>query len=233
MLEQLYLKELLHNATQALLYPTMIILIVLGVVAIVMIGSLVVEAVVERRHYKAELPQLIASIDSASWQELSGVVESSGLLRSQKDALRTLVAYAYLPEESRLALAKRLLSEQEQRYYKVTSRGDLIAKVAPMVGLMGTLIPLGPGVVAMGQGHIDTLSSSIEIAFDTTITGLVVAAIALFIGRFRKRWYEDYTVALESAMSAILEKAQTCAEAGEDLGNERMVRCFHPLTQKA
>lgn len=219
MSDPLYLKELMHNVAQALLYPTQIILISLVVFAIGLIACVVVEAVVERRHFKACLPQLVATVDASAYAELPQVVEASGLLRRQRVALQTLIAYGYLPEEARVALAKRLLSEQELCYSKVTSRTDLIAKVSPMIGLMGTLIPLGPGVVAMGQGQVDLLSASIEIAFDTTIAGLVVAAVALCVSRLRKRWYEDYLVALETVMSTVLEKARTCAGRGEDLGN--------------
>lgn len=215
----LHLTELMHNASQALLYPTQILLVIFIIFAVCLLAALCVEGFVERRHFKADLPKLLADINAAPYAQLSDVIEGSGLLRKQKTALQTLVAYGYLPQEGRIALAKRILAEQESQYVKSTSRTDLIAKISPMVGLMGTLIPLGPGVVAMGQGQVDVLSESIEIAFDTTIAGLVVAAISLFVNRFRKRWYEDYLGALEAAASAILEKAQRCVESGENLGD--------------
>lgn len=217
--EFLHIKELLHNITQGLLYPTMIILFILLVFAVCLIASIIIEALVERRHFKVALPQLMAKINDVSWSELNDIIESSGLLRSQKNTLHEIIAYSYLPEEARIALAKKLLAAQESAYWRVTSRTDLVAKISPMFGLMGTLIPLGPGIVAMGQGEVDVLSSSIEIAFDTTIAGLVVAAIALFIGRFRKAWYEEYLAAEETIMTSILEKAAACIAAGESLGD--------------
>ena len=210
MLEQLYLKELLHFVAQGLLWPTVVILLVLIVYALWCLGSVVIEVVVERRHFKVSMPELVAQIDAAEYSGLHGVIEGSGLLRSHKTMLETLIGYGYLPEESRTALAKRLLAEAEAKYVKSTSRSDMVAKIAPMIGLMGTLIPLGPGIVAMGQGQTELLASSIEIAFDTTVAGLVVAAVSMLVGRWRKSWYEDYMVALEACMSAILEKAQSC-----------------------
>ena len=63
---------------------------------------------------------------------------------------------------------------------------DLIAKVAPMLGLMGTLIPLGPGIVAIGEGDVQVLAESLLIAFDTTVLGLIVAAVALCVSTIRK-----------------------------------------------
>ena len=217
---ELHLDSLLHLVTQALKYPTIIILLLLIICTIAVIASVVVEFIVERRHFKVALPQLIAQVDSARYSDLPGVFEQSGLLRKQKNMMLTMTAYGYLPDEARVALGKRLISQEEQRYVRITSRTDLAAKVAPMIGLMGTLIPLGPGVVAMGQGQVDLLSSSIEIAFDTTVAGLVVAVIAMFISRLRKRWYEDYLEAEEALLSTVLEKAGACTERGEHIGDE-------------
>ena len=47
-------------------------------------------------------------------------------------------------------------------------RADLLARVGPMLGLMGTLIPLGPGLAALGQGNVTILADAVTVAFDTT-----------------------------------------------------------------
>lgn len=238
-MESLYLDSLLHLVTQALKYPTIIVLLLLIICTIAVVARVVVEFIVERKHFKVTLPQLIAQVDSAEYGQLPQVIGESGLLRSQRDMLITLVAYGYLPNEARVALGKRLIGQEEQRYVRVTSRTDLAAKIAPMIGLMGTLIPLGPGVVAMGQGQVDLLSSSIEIAFDTTVAGLVVAVIAMFISRLRKRWYEDYLEAEEALLSTILEKAGTCVEQGQNIGDEQSAKrmiaehCSQPEAKRA
>ena len=76
-----------------------------------------------------------------------------------------------------------------------------------MFGLMGTLIPLGPGLIALGQGDTMTLSDSLIIAFDTTVAGLITAAVCYVIAKIRRRWYDDYMVSLETLMDAVLEEA--------------------------
>ena len=48
----------------------------------------------------------------------------------------------------------------------------------------------------------------------------MVAVIAMFISRLRKRWYEDYLEAEEALLSTVLEKAGACAERGEHIGDE-------------
>lgn len=70
-------------------------------------------------------------------------------------------------------------------------RSDMLARIGPMLGLMGTLIPLGPGLSALGQGDLDVLARAVITAFDTTVLGLLVGISAFIVGRFRRRWYDD------------------------------------------
>lgn len=70
---------------------------------------------------------------------------------------------------------------------------------------MGTLIPLGPGIIALGRGDTLTLSNSLMIAFDTTIAGLACAAVAVLVSTIRKHWYNNYMSVLETLMECVLE----------------------------
>ena len=70
-------------------------------------------------------------------------------------------------------------------------RVDMLTRSGPILGLMGTLIPLGPGLTAMSQGDLTQLSTAISIAFDTTVIGLLIGLGAFVLGRFRRRWYEQ------------------------------------------
>ena len=70
-------------------------------------------------------------------------------------------------------------------------RADFITRLAPMLGLMGTLIPLGPGLAALGEGELSILTTAMIVAFDTTVVGLLVGLIGFVLGRLRRRWYDD------------------------------------------
>ncbi len=84
-------------------------------------------------------------------------------------------------------------------------RSDLLARSGPILGLMGTLIPLGPGLTALGAGNIDILATALTVAFDTTVVGLLVGLVAYVLSRVRRRWYEEVWVAIseESAGSNV------------------------------
>jgi biopolymer transport protein ExbB/TolQ len=70
-------------------------------------------------------------------------------------------------------------------------RTDLLARSGPILGLMGTLIPLGSGLSALGDGNLDMLATALTVAFDTTVVGLLVGLVAYCISRARRRWYEQ------------------------------------------
>ncbi len=76
-------------------------------------------------------------------------------------------------------------------------RADFITRLAPMLGLMGTLIPLGPGLAALGEGQLKILTTAMTVAFDTTVIGLLAGMIGFVIGRMRRRWYDAALTQLE------------------------------------
>ncbi len=78
-------------------------------------------------------------------------------------------------------------------------RADVLARVAPMLGLMGTLIPLGPGIAALSRGEFEILARAVSVAFDTTVIGLAVGIVGFIIGRLRRRWYDRVMGEIEAA----------------------------------
>ena len=203
-----FLNDFMHTITHGLQVPTVIVLLLLTLITLIILGSIFVEFFTERKALKANIPALMAAVNGKSMNEISALIEKSEILKYQKKALQELIKYSYLPDEELEAIAKKLLAQTEDRFNRIINYTDLIARVAPMFGLMGTLIPLGPGLIALGQGDTKTLSDSLLIAFDTTILGLVCAAISYIISKIRNRWYEDYMVSLEGTMECILEEAK-------------------------
>ena len=205
-------KEMLRAVASGLQVPTIVILLILVALTVVLLGSLVVEYFTERKQLSGSIPELIDALQGKDARGLASVIENSGLLRRQKAAVLEVVKRDGLPSETRVALARKLLLDEEKHYVGRVRVSDLISKIAPMFGLMGTLIPLAPGLIALGQGDTKTLSDSLLIAFDTTVAGLISAAVALFISSVRKGWYAGYSSSLEAAMDAVLD----CQDAAQE-----------------
>lgn len=200
------LKDALRAVSSGLQIPTIIILIVLIIISVLMLGSVIAEFFSERKALKESIPKLIDSIQGKSMSEMKAIIFSSELLKRQKRASEILIDRIKYPNNTREALARQLLADEENRYSRITKITDIVARTAPMFGLMGTLIPLGPGLIALGQGDTKTLSDSLLIAFDTTVAGLISGAISYVISGIRKSWYEQYIIGLETVFEAILEE---------------------------
>jgi biopolymer transport protein ExbB/TolQ len=199
------LKDAIHVISSGLLVPTILILLLFIAWLVIELGGLLMEIFIERRRKKINVPELIDAFQEKNEEEILGEIERSCLFRRQKAALNELIRHSKLPATSLKALARRLLTGEELHYARITNRTDLVVRLGPMFGLMGTLIPLGPGIVALGQGDTKALADSLLIAFDTTVAGLIAAGVAFVISRLRKRWYEDYLSVLETLMESLLE----------------------------
>ena len=209
----------IHNLSQVLLVPVMIVLLLFAAYAVIELGALLVEFFTERRHFRSVMPKFSRDISKASSSEVETVIENSGLLKRQRSALIEVFRMRNMNTNVREALATRLLSQEELRYQHIIMRTDFATRVAPMFGLMGTLIPLGPGVMALSSGDMTTLSNSLVVAFDTTVAGLIVSAIAFGVSKLHKYWYEDYMSALEAAMNIVQEKANDASKQDVFVGN--------------
>ena len=200
------ISDILRAVARTMETPVVVVLILLMAAAVFMLGWLIAEALGERRKLTNALPALIEKLrESPGDREMAAAIEGAGLLRRQKAALLELLSHPEFTPVMREALAAQLLETEEARWNRTVLWTDLIARLGPMFGLLGTLIPLGPGIIALGQGDTFTLSQSLLTAFDTTVAGLLAAALASVISAVRKRWYRRYASDLETLAECILE----------------------------
>ncbi len=198
------LKSTLHLMASVLQGPVIVALLLCIIVTIMQIGSILVECFFERRHMKVDVPNLLNKMQGNDYEEIRNNITNSKLLVRYKEMLITLLDNRHLQLPQGQALASQLLSEQEIHCNKTLIITDYLVRLAPMLGLMGTLIPLGPGLIALGQGDIKGLASSLLVAFDSTIAGLAIAGVAYIISRWRKIWYEKDMAILETLTEGLL-----------------------------
>ena len=208
------LTSTLDLVSQSLQIPVIIFLLLFAIGAIILLGGLIREF----RHRKAvsnvEMKRLINEISNANSQdEILNIVDNSQINSQMPNSMKNdlkEITDTDLDLESRIALAKKLVNSREKKLEKRLSYTDIITRIGPTLGLMGTLIPMGPGLAALGSGDIVTLSNAIivafDTAFDTTVVGIGAGALAYVISKIRRRWYSEYIANIDVLTDVVLTR---------------------------
>ncbi|MFA0810255.1 MotA/TolQ/ExbB proton channel family protein [Microbulbifer epialgicus] len=65
----------------------------------------------------------------------------------------------------------------------------MTTRIAPMLGLIATMIPMGPALRALADGNIQGISENLIIAFAAVIWGLVISTLTFWPASVKKRWF--------------------------------------------
>lgn len=168
------LAPVLHALAQALLYPVLASLLLAAVYLAYEVGLFLAE-----------------------WRGYG----SPG--RAAKDRIRRMAGEARSAEDPVL-VAERLLAAEELRLQRRVERTDLLVRLGPALGLAGTLIPLGPGLAALGRGEVQSLAAALTVAFDTTVVGVLIGALAFVLSSVRRRWYEAHALRVAAGVEDAL-----------------------------
>ena len=199
--------NVLRSVSGAMELPVVILLILLLAFAVFSVGWIIAEFFSEHRHMKEDLPALLEHLRDNE-TDLEAAIAESKLNRRQKATLQELTQHPDFTRPLLDDLADNLLEQEQAHYDHMIKFTDLASKLGPMLGLLGTLIPLGPGIIALGQGDTSTLSVSLMTAFDTTVAGLCIAAVCMIVSTIRRRWYAAYMADLETLTNCVCERVK-------------------------
>ena len=201
-----YLTGSLDVISQSLTIPVLVILLIIVIISIITLGGLISEYTSRRKVPVGSIRDLIYEINAApSVDALKSVIESAEIPKSQRKVLSEIASSSALDVNSREALARKLVEYEEEKIDKTLQKTDIITRVGPTLGLMGTLIPMGPGLAALGAGDVNTLAESLTLAFNTTIVGIGSGALCYVIGKIRSGWYDRYLSDLDALSDAVLD----------------------------
>lgn len=201
------LTSTLNMISQSLQIPVIIFLVIFAIFAVLAIGGLISEYTSRRKVSVDLIEELIYSIANApSLDEIMNIIKNAKIYESQKVVLTKILRSSSLSEDSRHTLAKKLIEAEENKFSKTIEKTDVVTRIGPTLGLMGTLIPMGPGLAALGAGDVNTLANAIIVAFDTTVVGIGAGAVAYFVSKVRRRWYEEYLSNLDALADALLDR---------------------------
>jgi len=169
----------MYAISTSLLYPVIFVLILLVVYSVMETGAFLAESAKRRRNFEE-----IRNVNPSNYSEALKSLEKlrvNWLLREFISELKKL-------NPNRKDVEK-LLEEYELKMAKELEIPRILARIGPMLGLMGTLIPLGPAMIALSQGNIQELATNLITAFATTVLGLIVGGIGYTLFTIKKRWY--------------------------------------------
>lgn len=137
----------------------------------------------------------------------SGALAMLGERRRSRELLDTLCRTGQLPPDARGSFAAqaarlagagfhqltcdKMISDLRAAYDRELERARFMTKVGPMLGLMGTLIPMGPALAGLASGDIASMAYNMQIAFATTVVGCFIAGVGLLVYSVKKHWYAD------------------------------------------
>ena len=191
------LKTFIYLISSSLLYPVLLLLVVLTLLIIVYAGAFFSEWLERIRLEKCpahELPQALKA----------GTV--SAAVTHRVNAYVAILKHTIEGEKDAAVSIENLLQETTLTLWKSMDRLRILVRAAPSLGLIGTLIPMGTGLAALGQGDMTKLSTDLVIAFTTTVTGLAIGTTAFFLYTVRRRWIEEDIKNMELATEMLTEK---------------------------
>ena len=188
-----YISDILYWISTGLLVPVIVLLIFFFGRALLLIGSFFGQYLSVRR--TAAL--LARELDGLNRENLPTLAERL----PQKHPSRAVACLHRLLRAESPALRQKLLAEFEIEADKDLSISKTLSKMGPMLGLMGTLIPMGPALVGL-------LAYNMQVAFATTVVGLFAAAIGFITQQVKQRWYVQELAHLEFVAGLLNENPQ-------------------------
>lgn len=201
-----HITDALYWLSTGLLVPVIVMLLVLFARALLMAGSFF-GAFMGRR---AEERRLKIHLDALSFHKLEDFYKQ---LPSTKTSL--YARYARLIIEARFSEAhsNKHLSMFELEADKQLSASKTLSKMGPVLGLMGTLIPMGPALLGLTTGDISAMAYNMQVAFATTVIGLATGAVGYITHQVKQRWFLKDQINLEFLHKIIAEnRVKVCEE---------------------
>ena len=195
------ISEILFWVANSLLIPDIIALLLLFVRSLLLVGSFYNHFITKQKNDKL-LNNLIQDLSAEKVENLKSILP-------QKDnSLYIKYLRRLLSREPSEAYSEYLISNFETEADKDLSVSKILAKIGPVLGLIGTLIAMSPALVNLSSGDVSGMAYNMQIVFATTVIGLVVSMAGLITLQFKQRWYLQESNHLFYISQILIEKSK-------------------------
>ncbi len=156
------IESLMTEVSQVLMFPVLVLILLLFVYAVYALGRFVSLHFVRRKNAAAYLRSLKA--------------------REQR-WIRGYQLHNYF-------VGNNSACDDELEIYALKQLENLrvVTRIAPMLGLIATMIPMGPALRALADGNVQGISENLIIAFAAVIWSLAIASMTFWPAAVKKRW---------------------------------------------
>lgn len=193
-----YISDILFMISTGLLIPVVVLLIFFFLRALL----LVINFFAQFQSAAKTSATLSKELDNLTVENFASLQER---LPKKSKALAIIYLNKLIDAKDYEAKREKILNEYEIAVSADISTSKTLSKMGPMLGLMGTLIPMGPALVGLSTGDISTMAYNMQVAFATTVVGLFAAAIGFITQQTKQRWYKRNLSSLEFVSQFISE----------------------------
>ncbi len=193
------ISDIMFWISTGLLVPVIVLLILLFFRSLLLVGSFFGQYVSIRKTDKVIREQM-------ETLHVDNVDHLAEKLPEKSNSLVVMFMKRILAEQQNKAQVQRLLANFEIVADKDLAISKTLTKLGPILGLMGTLIPMGPALVGLSTGDIASMAYNMQVAFATTVIGLVAGAIGFLTQQVKQRWYLQDMTNLECLVEVLNEK---------------------------
>lgn len=176
-----YISDILFWISTGLLVPTVVLLVLFFVRALLLVGGFFGQ-LLARRKADAQMDEVLNQLTADNVDTLLDKLPSTGLGTAAPFYHRLVAASTDAPLREHILAEFDIAADADQNLPRT------LAKMGPVLGLMGTLIPMGPALVGLSSGDIASMAYNMQVAFATTVVGLVIGAIGTLTIQVKKRW---------------------------------------------
>jgi len=179
-----FFTNILQWVSNGLLIPIILLLLVSLILSLIMIGSFYSSFLLRQKFLKSVNNLFIKSekkdISTLNYKEIK---LDDALF---KQSLEKMQSYNW--DEN---YCQKVIADFESNIETSVNKSRLLLRVGPMLGLMGTLIPMGPALVGLAAGDIASMALNMQVAFSTTVVGIFIGAVGYIVNLKKSSWGND------------------------------------------
>ncbi len=175
-----HLTQMLFWISSSLMIPVIILLLVAFLYSLMLLGEFftLYFKLLKAHHNRKKIMKKIDEINDFDFEKLKQCAFST--------KLQEMIKLNWHPVH-----CDKFIADCHGNYARELERLSFLLKIGPMLGLMGTLIPMGPALVGLANGDIASMAINLQMAFATTVIGIFVGAVGLITYSIKKLWYNS------------------------------------------